>query len=224
MADHLQQRDAEPIRFKPTPLQRRVAAMIKFSPDDGRKNVAERLLDVLVKVVLPVLETIDKSEMPGVEATKDALKRLPRILDELVVAIGPLPRHHLVYWKLAELMLAMQFMPVPVDTIERILMKHVQARGVAKRTTPEALAASAAKRAEVIKRYIPMVATADDRCKGPATRWERIKQIWDLLPKEEREGGSLRIVDEALSLARRAQKKPRRRKPRSHIAKLSVAI
>ena len=65
MADHLQQRDAEPIRFKPTPLQRRVAAMIKFSPYDGRKNVAERLLDVLVKVVLPVLETIDKSEMPG---------------------------------------------------------------------------------------------------------------------------------------------------------------
>ena len=88
-------------------------------------------------------------------------------------------------------MLAMQFMPVPVDTIERILMKHVQARGVAKRTTPEALAASAAKRAEVIKRYIPMVATADDRCKGPATRWERIKQIGtDCQKRSERAGAS----------------------------------
>jgi hypothetical protein len=66
-----------------------------------------------MKIVLPVLETI---ETPGVDATKDALKGLPATLDELVAAIGPRrDRQHVVYW-LAELMLAMQFMPVPVDS------------------------------------------------------------------------------------------------------------
>jgi hypothetical protein len=97
-------------------------------------------------------------------------------------------------------------------------MEHVRARLAAKRATPEAQAAMAdvkAEREETVKRFVPMVMKADASCKGPAKRWERVQQIWDLLTKEEREGGSLRIVDEALSSGRRAQKKPRRRKPRS---------